>query len=126
MGSVSFQYCGEKLENGRNPKETEACNMWVTGTQPQAREVESELRFLVIFSMQEWVRQAGTWWCSFHRGTGKFAAGEEHPECEHQEISAQGCSSGEAMEMCPRADFYLLRHPPCSQLEGWNKILIQM
>lgn len=64
--------------------------MWVTGTQSQAREVESELRVLVI-SMQEWVRQAGTWWCSFHRGTGKLAAGEERPACEHQEISAQGC-----------------------------------
>lgn len=64
--------------------------MWVTGTQSQAREVESELRVLVI-SMQEWVRQAGTWWCSFHRGTGKLAAGEERPAVEQQEISAQGC-----------------------------------
>lgn len=40
-------------------------NGWVTGTQSQAQEVESELRFSVILSRQEWVRQTDIWGCSF-------------------------------------------------------------
>lgn len=64
----------EKLENGLNPKKSKGV-MCESQAQPQAQEVESELRASAILSRQQWVRRGDIWGCSLQRGTGKFAAG---------------------------------------------------
>lgn len=51
-GSESLVSCGEKLENGLNPEKSKAV-MCESQAQPQAQEVESELRVSAILSRQE-------------------------------------------------------------------------
>lgn len=109
-GQWIFMVSWREIRKWPEPKGDRDCNVWVTGTQSQAREVESELRLSVILSRQEWVRQTDIWGCSFQRRTGKCSAGEEQPVCElggcaeHWEVSARGCLPREATERCVRAD----------------------
>lgn len=105
-GQCIFTVSWREIKKQPKVKGEQDYNVWLTGTQTHAPEVESELSYSII-SRQEWVRHADIWWCSFQAGMGRLAMGaaaqavyelcwsvEHQTQCRKLLVGGWGQSSG--------------------------------